>query len=358
MTAPAFQTLAVTVPLSDESVARLRAAFQTVHYYPGNDVPRDVLTDVEMWFCRWLGIPDWITYDDIPSTRLVQLTSAGANLALAVPALKPAEAKENIKVCSASGIHALSIPLWIVSQIVNLYTNLPAQIVAARTEARWARREKLTDPKYETYFKNGSPVLRGKTAGLLGYGHIARETARLLQAYGVKIIAANSSGTRKVDDGYVLPGTGDEEGVIPEAYYSTNDAASFKDFLSKSQILIASLPSTPATQWLLTEEHLKTLPAGAIFLNVGRGDLVRSADILAALDAPGGLAGAALDVTDPEPLPDGHALFTHPRVIVTPHVSADFEGYFDASVDLCIANAERVRAGGKAYNIVDPVKGY
>ena len=81
-------------------------------------------------------------------------------------------------------------------------------------------------------------------------------------------------------------------------------------------------------------------------------------DVISALDSPEGLHGAGLDVTDPEPLPDGHPLFTHPRVIVTPHTSGDFDGYVGAAVDLFLANMKRVREGGKPFNVVDPEKGY
>lgn len=83
-----------------------------------------------------------------------------------------------------------------------------------------------------------------------------------------------------------------------------------------------------------------------------------SEDILAALDAPGGLEGVALDVTDPEPLTDGHPLFTHPRAIITPHTSGSFEGYYDSGADVLLFQAGRLKAGQKPVNIIDPVKGY
>jgi phosphoglycerate dehydrogenase-like enzyme len=77
-----------------------------------------------------------------------------------------------------------------------------------------------------------------------------------------------------------------------------------------------------------------------------------------ALNAAGGLDGVALDVTDPEPLTDGHPLWSHPRAIVTPHTSGDYEGYFEAGADLLIANVERYRKEGRFLNVVDPEKGY
>jgi hypothetical protein len=83
-----------------------------------------------------------------------------------------------------------------------------------------------------------------------------------------------------------------------------------------------------------------------------------SDDLLKALDLPNGLLGAALDVTDPEPLPDGHPLFTHPRVIVTPHLSGDAEGERDLATDVLILNVERLRDGRELVNEVDLKKGY
>lgn len=72
----------------------------------------------------------------------------------------------------------------------------------------------------------------------------------------------------------------------------------------------------------------------------------------------GGLFGAAIDVTDPEPLPDGHALWTHPRCIITPHISGNAENELGLGADIAIANAERLRKGERPYNLVDLARGY
>ena len=106
--------------------------------------------------------------------------------------------------------------------------------------------------------------------------------------------------------------------------------------------------------WLMTE----LLPDGAILINVGRGTLAKTDDILAVLNAEGGLDGVALDVTDPEPLTAGSPLYTHPKAIITPHSSGDFVGYFEACVDVLVSNVEQIRNGGPPMNKVDPEKGY
>lgn len=90
---------------------------------------------------------------------------------------------------------------------------------------------------------------------------------------------------------------------------------------------------------------------------MGRGTLISSEKLLKALDA-GNLFGAAIDVTDPEPLPDNHPLWSHPRCIVTPHTSGNCVGEYEIAADVAIANAERIRQGIRPYNVVDLTKGY
>nr|GFD25979.1 D-isomer specific 2-hydroxyacid dehydrogenase [Tanacetum cinerariifolium] len=131
---------------------------------------------------------------------------------------------------------------------------------------------------------------------------------------------------------------------LPEKYFSTKDAKSLEAFLQECDVLVASLPDTAQTRYMLDAKKL--------------GSLIRSGDIIKALDTPDGLFGAALDVTDPEPLPDNHPLWTHPKVFVTPHLSGDTEGEFDIAAEIAIANAERLRKGDKPHNMVDYTRGY
>ena len=135
--------------------------------------------------------------------------------------------------------------------------------------------------------------LRGKTVGVLGYGHvretppllwveslsdagkqIGRECARLSAAFGAKVLAATSDGQKKPQTGYVEDGMGDLDGSIPEGWYSTKDEASFEEFLSKSDVLLLALPSTSATYHILSSTTFAHLPAHAIVVNIGRGDAI------------------------------------------------------------------------------------
>ncbi|ORY21036.1 D-isomer specific 2-hydroxyacid dehydrogenase [Naematelia encephala] len=352
MARDAFTTAVITATISKAKVAELEKVFSKVYNIgdglnPDLVIPDHILREADVWYTNWIGIPGVTSLDQVPNTKAVQLSSAGANKFLDSRLMASEEARKRIKVCNASGIHVVSIPQYIVANVINVYMSMPMQILAARQEARW-----------DGYNMPHHRSLIGKTVGLLGYGHIAREAARLFKAFNCEIIAANSTGKRGADIGYVVPGTGDMQGSIPSEMYSTSDESSFNEFLSRSEILVASLPSTPNTEWLLTKERLARLPVDAVFVNVGRGDLVKSSDLLEALDREDGLSGAVLDVTDPEPLPQGHPLFTHPKVIVTPHTSSHIAKYFDLGADLLIKQAEQIRQGKPLLNVVDPEKGY
>ena len=143
---------------------------------------------------------------------------------------------------------------------------------------------------------------------------------------------------------------------IPTAYYSTQEPAEFAEFLSKSDVVLLSLPSTPATRYILSSRTIPLLKRSAIVINIGRGDAIESDALVAALDS-GSLAGAALDVTDPEPLPDGHPLYGRKNVILTPHLSGRTLKYWDYSLDIFIENLERWKEGKPLMNVVDPTRG-
>ncbi|WP_176055501.1 2-hydroxyacid dehydrogenase [Paraburkholderia caribensis] len=126
-------------------------------------------------------------------------------------------------------------------------------------------------------------------------------------------------------------------------------------FLARCDVLVCLLPLTDATRGLLDKRLFGRLPKGASFINVGRGAQVNQQDLLEALDS-GQLQNAILDVTDPEPLPDSHPFWTHPRVRVTPHIASATRP--EGAVDVVLENIRR-RSGGLAMvGEVDRKRGY
>ncbi len=141
------------------------------------------------------------------------------------------------------------------------------------------------------------------TVGIMGMGTLGAATARLLRAVGYQV--QGWSQTRKQIDGV--------------RSYCSN--AELPDFLRQSQVLICLLPDTPATLGILNRSLFAQLPPGAMLVNAGRGAQLNVADTLAALDS-GQLSSVFLDVVEPEPLPADSPLWTHPRIMLTPHTAA------------------------------------
>ncbi|TRM60383.1 D-isomer specific 2-hydroxyacid dehydrogenase [Schizophyllum amplum] len=368
MTAPTLQTLGATCPLSDKSLAQLRALFPTVHYYPKEDIPLELLAQCDVLYANPGGLPPHVTdIAQVPRLVHLQLRCAGADKVLQHPALRPLldQGKEPpFTLATSSGLHTIAIPQYIIGTALALYHRLQQQILFTKNEKRWPSHADVVGdtgdwfpPSVNEYNYYGRS-LRGRTVGMLGYGHIAREAARLFQTFGCTILAANTAGKPRVDEGFFYPGTGDKDGHIPQAYYSTADEEGMKDFYRKTDILVASLPGTEKTKGYLTEDKLALLKPYAAFINVGRGSLVSSEALLARLNAKEGMCGVALDVTNPEPLPAGHPLYSHPRAIITPHVSGVGEGEFEIAVDVFEFNVQRLRDGEGIGHPVGWLRGY
>ncbi|WVQ80903.1 hypothetical protein IAT38_003010 [Cryptococcus sp. DSM 104549] len=351
-------TLTCTAPLAPQTLEKVKAAFKVVNYHPDGNVPEAALKAAEVFFCEGPGLPPALrdVKTELPAVKLVQLSAAGADKILAGEAMKAyAEGTDrSVTLCTASGLHVLSIPNYVVASIINANHQIPTQITWGRTQRRWASGSDIEQTSGAYYTRR----MHGRTVGLLGYGSLGRETARLLKAHGMHVIAANTSGGPTPQTGFIVEGTGDADGSIPEAYYSTKDRASFEEFLKKSEVLVCSLPKTAQTAYILGEKELALLPKNAVLINVGRGNLVKTQVLIDALDRPEGLFAAAVDVTDPEPLPQDDPLWSHPKCVITPHLSGDAEDELDVAADVLITNVRNLEAGRQLVNVVDYQKGY
>jgi phosphoglycerate dehydrogenase-like enzyme len=204
--------------------------------------------------------------------------------------------------------------------------------------------------------------------------------ARVFAALGSHI-HAYTAGPRptpasRADHGYFVPGTGDPDGSIPRAWYSGTTKPALHTFLASGlDALIIALPLTKSTRHLFGEEEFAVLaksPGGpegtetdgspeggskCFLINIARGPIIDQPALVAALDHET-LSGAALDVTDPEPLPADDPLWNAKNVIITPHVSALGVEYKDRAFDLFVTNWKRHEHGQRMFNVVDRKKGY
>ena len=163
--------------------------------------------------------------------------------------------------------------------------------------------------------------LRGKTVGILGYGGIGRETARLAKALGmtVHVLARRPVGPRT--DCFALGGTGDTDGTLPDRTFVKGSES---DFYRSIDFLVLCVPLSAETEGLVGRGELGRMRRTACVLNPARGRLIDHEALVLALESRA-IAGAALDVFAEEPLPPESPLWHIPNVIVTPHIAGAYK---------------------------------
>lgn len=179
-----------------------------------------------------------------------------------------------------------------------------------------------------------------QTIGIVGFGGTGREVARRALAFGMRVLAID------IED--VPP----EPGV--DAIWKPDR---LPELLGRSDVVVIALPLTKATHHVFTRDLFRLMRPSAILINVTRGGIVNTDELVLALDE-GLIWGAGLDVTDPEPLPAGHPLWTHPRVIVTPHTAGGSPRRAGRAIATFCENLRRLRTGQPLLALIDKHKGY
>jgi phosphoglycerate dehydrogenase-like enzyme len=181
--------------------------------------------------------------------------------------------------------------------------------------------------------------LYGRTVAVVGAGGIGRELIALLAPLGVEILAVTRRG-RPV-----------------EGAASSRPAERVGEVWPAADFVVLAAPATAATRHLVGREQLAAMRPGAWLVNIARGSLVDTDALVEALRA-GGIGGAALDVTEPEPLPDGHPLWHEPRALITPHVANPPAAYDAEFQERVRENVARFAAGRELLGRIDPAAGY
>jgi phosphoglycerate dehydrogenase-like enzyme len=182
--------------------------------------------------------------------------------------------------------------------------------------------------------------LRGKTAVILGVGGIGQQIAQRAWAFGMNVI-----------------------GVDPQDYPLSNFVARLvrpdrlDTVLPQADVVFVSAPHTPESEGMMGPRQFSLMKKGSYFVAVSRGKLYNTEALVKALDEKR-LAGAGLDVTDPEPLPKGHALWKFENVVITPHIATVSDGIAARQRELLIDNVTRFAKGEPLRNVVDKKKGY
>lgn len=272
-------------------------------------------------FCGHAKVPmDWPAVVRGGRLKWIQSSAAGLDHCL-VPAVVDSE----IIVTSASGVLADQVSEHATALITALTRSLPVFFRAQQAKE---------------FVRRPTRDLHHSTLGIVGFGGVGHRIAQVLSPFKTRILTTDMFPIDKPD--YV-------EALWP--------AERLGDLLAEVDILILSAPLTPATRGMIAAKELCQMKKGSLLVNVARGPLVVERDLVAALEG-GHLAGAALDVTEQEPLAPTSRLWEMPNVIITPHVAGQSRLRIDQMTDFFCDNLGRYLAGRPLRNLVDKQLGF
>lgn len=278
--------------------------------------------------------------EEASTLKWIQLHSAGADRLLD----KPLYTDTDVIFTTSSGIHAVTMAEYALAQVLALSHRLP-RMLADKAAHVWP------EDRWERYLPR---ELRGATLGIVGYGSIGREIARLASAFGMTVLAMKRDLRNLTHEGYTLPGTGDPDATIPDRLYPP---AARKSFLGDCDYVVLTMPLTPETHHFIDAEALSAMKPTATLINIARGGVVDQAALVKALQDRT-IGAAVLDVYEEEPLPEDSPLWDLPNVLLSPHISG-FTPLYDArATDLFAENLRRYVVGEPLLNVVDRATDY
>ena len=184
--------------------------------------------------------------------------------------------------------------------------------------------------------------VNGQTLGIIGYGEIGRAVAVRAHAFGMKIL-----GVRR------RPELSKSDAILDEIHSLDGRA----DVMRRSDYVLAAAPLTPETRGLIGETELRAMKSTGVILNLGRGPVIDEPALIRALESKL-IRGAALDVFDQEPLPEGHPFWGMENVLLSPHCADHTATWLFEAMEFFVSNFERFRAGEPLANVVDKRAGY
>ncbi|KAF2723218.1 hypothetical protein K431DRAFT_283020 [Polychaeton citri CBS 116435] len=359
---PPKETLYILLPQPEpqDVVSSLRKKFPNVDIVYrettfqvalSDPLPEEAWKDVTLLF-TFNTIPSHASF--APRLALIQLASAGSNHIQNSEWYKDTD----VAISTATGIHGPQIAEWVVLTAL-VQSHKYKTLYELQKKHEWGKRhinDDITTVKDKV----------GRRLGVLGYGSIGRQVGRVAKALGMDVYAFTATPKdtpeKRKDGGFIVPGTGDPDGEIPSKWFSGLDKASLHKFLEQDiDWLVVSVPLTKQTKHFLSTEEFKKLSRDgkkpAFVTNIARGPIIDQPALIEALK-DGTLEGAALDVTDPEPLPADSELWDLKNAIVTPHVSGNGVSYMERAFGVLEENMRRKERGEKLLNLVSRDRGY
>ena len=250
--------------------------------------------------------------DRLPGLKVVQSLSAGVDWLLP-------QIPRGVVVCKSVGVHDGPVAEWVVAAILAMQRRLP-EFLEFQRQAEWNRGLAEADAIDD---------LESHTVVVLGYGSIGRALATRLAPFGVRTI-----------------------GVAHHPREDAHPVSALPSLLPQADVVVDLLPLTPDTDGFVDKAFLAQMKPGALFVNAGRGRTVDTAALVEALHS--GRIRAALDVTDPEPLPSNHALWSAPNLLITPHIAGSVERWKERGCRFVGDQIRRYAAGEPLLGVVGP----
>jgi len=322
-----------TVPFPDAVMQQLRGLSPRIRitFNPATrteEIPSEVWQRTEVLYTDIL-LPDLAL---VPKLKWVQFHYAGIDFVQGSELLN----RKELKLTSMSGASAIQEGEYILLMLLALGHHIKPLMVN-QEKAEWPA------DRWERF----SPVeLTGSTVGLVGYGSIGREVARLLRAFNVKVLAAKRDVMHPEDRGYTVEGHGDLNGDYFDRLYPIE---ALNSMLKECDYVVVTVPLTPQTRGLIGEEEFKAMKPGAYLVHVSRGGVIDEKALLQALTEKH-IAGAAVDVFNQEPLPPDNPLWKAPNLILTPHVSGFSPRYKERAGVMFAENLKRYLRGESLLN--------
>ena len=247
----------------------------------------------------------------------------------------PGVAGPRVTICNARGAHSISTAEWTLSAILATLKYFPLYLDVQRTGV-WKRRfeasahyARITGDARPLYPPVMLEELTGKAVLLVGYGAIGKEIERMIAPFHVELMRVARSARAKPP----VHAVSELDSLLPNA-----------------DVVILILPSTAESHHLIGRRQLSLMRHGALLVNAARGPVVDTDALVDALNS--GHIRAALDVTDPEPLPEGHPLWSCPNLLLTPHVAGSSPQFAVRSLKIAADELRRYIAGEPLCNVV------
>jgi phosphoglycerate dehydrogenase-like enzyme len=293
--------------------------------------PLDHDIDIDVWLPDPYATRAMRVWPHLHGVKLVLCLMAGTEW---IPPL----VGPDVTICNAHGAHNISTAEWTISAILATLKNFPLYYDIQRS-AQWKRRTEATS-QYERVSGDKRPLyppvlleeLTGKTVLMVGHGAIGKEIERMLAPFHVELLrVARSARTEPV----------------------VHAVSELDSLLPKADVVVLILPLTEASRGLIGSRQIALMRQGALLVNAARGPIVQTDALVEALAA--GKIRAALDVTDPEPLPEGHPLWSCPNLLLTPHIAGSTPQFGPRSLHTAADELRRYLSGEPMHNVVHPV---